>query len=112
MANDNTFNKTLKGCGLYLAGLLAAFLLFCLIAFLGMARGSSKARAFCDSIAIGEPVSAVVERARRDDKILILESESGGAFFVFPGFLFARASCSVEAVHGVVVSKSWHPARD
>jgi hypothetical protein len=53
----------------------------------------SKARAFCDSVAIGSDISLAVERAK--DKKLLYGDYQGYTFY-FPGLMFDKAVCQVS----------------
>jgi len=71
-----------------------------------------KAKRFCKTIVIGEPISDTVARANRQNIFNTATTRGERYYFIFSGLPFATAICSVEVQNDKVISKKFSHARD
>lgn len=92
----------LKIVGLLVACFVALLLAIGLWMWHSMRTAEAEARAFCDAVAIGEPITAVVSRAERE-KLMASTGPEGRIRFRFPGW--GLGLCEVVARDGRVTSR-------
>ena len=71
-----------------------------------------RARIFCDSVAVDDPVMDVLARAKHENIIHINSLPETKYIFIFNGFVFGHATCVVVVDKGLVQSKICRPVRD
>ncbi len=99
--------------GLVLLSVLSALVLgggaFVGGAALAVRSAQKKARTFCDTVAVGEDVTATTDRAR-EAGLRILQSAAPGSahgeLLAYSSFMLHRYVCAVEHEQGKVVGKS------
>ena len=93
---------------------IIALLLAMLMGWATISNGvaSRKASTFNSSISVGEPIEAVISRAQKLTPMYIYDSDKHEAFFIFHGFVFSNASCTVKVENGRVISSTYRKAFD
>lgn len=71
-----------------------------------------RARIFCDSVAVGEPVMRVLERAKAENIMSVNSLSDTKYIFLFHGFVFGHATCVIAVDKGLVQSKACRPVSD
>ena len=71
-----------------------------------------RARVFCDSVSVGEPVKEVLGRAKTENIMFINSVPDTKYMFLFHGFVFGHATCVVVVDKGLVQSKICRPVTD
>ncbi len=75
-------------------------------------QATRRAERFCSAISIGEPVANVINRAKQEKGIIVVDDSPSEVVFIFHGFVFANATCHAGVQNGFVITKKHFPARD
>ena len=95
----------LRNIALVAACLILGVAVLLAVGLYGDRSAERNARAFCDAIPIGSPISNAVAKAKAEK---ILWGTARFYSFYFPGVVFDKAICEVEVdEHGVVVTKGY-----